>query len=146
MPFTYDYPMIHLTVDIIIFDISISPKKILLIQRDRPPFEGEWAFPGGFVDIEERLEESAARELQEECGLKNIILKQFYSFSAIDRDPRHRTITVVYYGFVDKENNNVEAGDDARDAKWFSLDDLPNLAFDHQEILEKLLDFLIPST
>lgn len=134
--------MIFLTVDIIVFDINTVEKKVLLIQRDKAPFEGHWAFPGGFVDIDETFEVAAARELHEETGLKNVSLKQFYSFSAIDRDPRHRTVSVVYYGFVDKGNNNVKAGDDARDAVWFSLDDLPDLAFDHNEILQKMIKTL----
>ncbi|MCD4680982.1 MAG: NUDIX hydrolase [Bacteroidales bacterium] len=142
MPYTYKYPMISLTVDIIVFDISTVEKTVLLIQRDKAPFEGHWAFPGGFVDIDETLEVAAARELHEETGLKNVSLKQFYSFSAIDRDPRHRTVSVVHFGFVDKGNNNVNAGDDARNAKWFSLDNLPDLAFDHNEILQKMIKAL----
>lgn len=142
MSYTYDYPMIFLTVDILVFDINPVEKKLLLIQRDKTPFYEQWAFPGGFVDIDETLEEAAARELQEETGLENIVLKQFYSFSAIDRDPRHRAVTVVYYGFVDNGNNEVRAGDDARNAKWFSLNDLPSLAFDHNEILEKIIKIL----
>jgi 8-oxo-dGTP diphosphatase len=112
------------------------------IQRDRQPFEGEWAFPGGFVDINETLKEAAARELMEETGLKDVKLEQFRSFSALDRDPRHRTVTVVYYGFVNDENNNVKAGSDARNAKWFFFDELPQLAFDHHDILNNLSKFL----
>ncbi len=142
MPYTYDYPMIYLTVDMIIFDFSSNDKKVLLIQRDRSPFEGEWAFPGGFVDIDETLEEAAARELAEETDLKEVSLKQFYAFSSLDRDPRGRTVSVVFYGYVDKDTNKIKAGSDARNAKWFSMDDLPNLAFDHQEILERMIKLI----
>jgi len=134
--------MICLTVDIIVFDNQFDKNKILLIQRDQPPFEGQWAFPGGFVDIDETLDEAASRELEEETGLKNITLKQFYSFSDIGRDPRHRTVTVVYYAYVDGKNNKINAGSDASNAKWFSTDDLPKLAFDHNDILQRLLDTL----
>jgi len=139
MPYTYKYPMIYLTVDMIIFDISTADKKVLLIQRDRSPFEGEWAFPGGFVDIGETLEEAAGRELEEETSLKGIVLKQFKAFSTLDRDPRGRTVSVIFFGYVDDNNNEAQAGDDARNAQWFNLNELPILAFDHQEILQNLL-------
>jgi 8-oxo-dGTP diphosphatase len=131
--------MIYLTVDIIVFEFSSDYRKVLLIQRDRPPFEGVWALPGGFVDINETLEHAAHRELEEETRLKNISLKQFHAFSEINRDPRHRTVSVVFYGFVDEKNNKVIAGSDARSAQWFLLDNLPSLAFDHGKILQKLI-------
>lgn len=146
MPYTYDYPMISLTVDTVIFDLTTSEHKVLLIERGRPPFEGEWAFPGGFVDIDETLEAAATRELKEETSLENIKLEQFYAFSALDRDPRHRTVSVVFYGFIEENPNKVKAGDDACNAKWFLLDDLPVLAFDHNEILHKLTNNLEPET
>ena len=139
MAYTYKYPMIYLTVDIIVFDFSAQEKKVLLIQRDKPPFEGHWAFPGGFVDINETVEAAAARELAEETGLKYISLKQFHVFSSINRDPRCRTVSVVFYGFIDKSNNKVKAGDDARNARWFSISNLPKLAFDHSIILENII-------
>lgn len=138
MSYTYKYPMIYLTVDIIVYDFTSANQNVLLIQRDRPPFEGGWALPGGFVDINETLEQAAMRELEEETGLKNLSLEQFRAFSEIDRDPRHRTVSVVFYGFADETNNNAMAGSDARAAQWFSLDRLPELAFDHAEILQKL--------
>ncbi|MCF8298961.1 MAG: NUDIX hydrolase [Saprospiraceae bacterium] len=136
MPYTYDYPRLMLTVDAMIFLKDESNIKLLLIQRDRPPFEGKWALPGGFVDMEETLEQSVARELKEETSLENIDLFQFHSFSKLGRDPRGRTVSVVFYGFTTAENSNIKAGDDARLAKWFDINDIPDLAFDHNEIIE----------
>jgi|AntAceMinimDraft_16_1070373.scaffolds.fasta_scaffold14762_5 8-oxo-dGTP diphosphatase len=140
MTYTYKYPRAALTVDMIIFFKEAGSRlKVLLIQRDRPPFEGQWAFPGGFVNINETLKQSAKRELKEETCLENIKLKQFYTFDAINRDPRHRTISVVYYGFAKSDNIKVKADDDARDAKWFYVKDIPDLAFDHNDILKMAL-------
>lgn len=134
--------MIFLTVDMIVFDFRCSDRKVLLIQRDRPPFESQWAFPGGFVDINETLEHAAARELEEETALNNISLQQFRAYSELERDPRHRTVSVVFYGFIDKTNNKIKAGDDARNAKWFSINNIPQLAFDHNIILYDIITFL----
>lgn len=134
--------MIYLTVDMIIFDFTEENRKVLLIQRDRTPFEGGWAFPGGFVDINETLEHAASRELEEEAGLKGIELKQFHAYSAIDRDPRHRTVSVVFYGFVEKKSKRIKAGDDARNAEWFSINNIPKLAFDHNIILDDIIALL----
>jgi len=124
------------TVDIILF----SPQhdgdvNVLLIQRDKPPFEGRWAFPGGFMDMDETLEEAAHRELQEETGLSNKRLVQMATFSEPGRDPRGRTVTTVYFGIVDNYEQQATGLDDARDAQWVPLSDLPPLAFDHEEII-----------
>jgi len=143
MSYVYEYPRPALTVDIIIFLKEKKDTKILLIQRGRYPFEGCWALPGGFADMNETLEEAAKRELQEETGLKNIELSQFYTFGDLNRDPRGRTVSVVYYGFVKAENSTVKGGDDARDAKWFSLKNLPLLAFDHNTIIMKALKKIV---
>jgi 8-oxo-dGTP diphosphatase len=137
MTFTYKYPRAALTVDAIVFR-KANIAEVLLIQRAQEPYKEMWAFPGGFVDMNETVEDAVARELFEETGLNNINLKQFYTFSAIDRDPRHRTISVAFIGMADSEAIAI-AGDDAKNAKWFSLDSLPELAFDHEEILEKIL-------
>ena len=142
MSVTYKYPRPALTVDAIVFR-KTSKTEVLLIQRGNEPFKNLWAFPGGFVDMDETVEQAAVRELFEETGIKGIELKQFYTFSAINRDPRHRTVSVVFVGFTEK-NIEPKAGDDAKNAKWFELDNLPELAFDHAEILEKFRDeFLI---
>ncbi|MFC2111562.1 NUDIX domain-containing protein [Bacteroidota bacterium] len=143
MKYTYDYPRLSLTVDALIFMKDIDGTKVLLIQRDKAPYEGKWALPGGFVDMEETLEESIKRELKEETNLESIELFQFHSFSKLRRDPRGRTVSVVFYGFTSKDNSNIIAGDDARDAKWFDINDFPELAFDHTEIIEKAIEEII---
>lgn len=136
MPFTYAYSRPALTVDTIVFRKIDGDLQVLLIQRRNPPFEGSWAIPGGFVDIDELLVDAAARELYEETGLKQLGLKQFFTFDAIDRDPRQRTISVVFVAFM-LDEQTPSAGDDASSADWFSMLDLPPLAFDHAIILQK---------
>lgn len=136
MSVTYKYPRPALTVDAIVFRKSLK-LEVLLIERGAEPFKNMWAFPGGFVDMDETVEKAAERELFEETGLTGIELKQFHTFSAINRDPRHRTVSVVFVGFTEL-NIEPKAGDDAKNAKWFDLNNLPNLAFDHAEILKKI--------
>ena len=138
MPFTYKYPRPALTVDAIVFK-KTHVVQVLLIQRANEPFKEMWAFPGGFVDMDETVEEAVVRELEEETALNGISLKQFQTVSAIDRDPRHRTVSVVFVGFANEKAKPI-AGDDAKNAQWFDLDNLPKLAFDHQEILEKIVE------
>jgi len=128
-----------LTVDAVVFRKNANNPEVLLIRRKHYPFEGKWALPGGFVDMDETLEEAVVRELEEETGLKNVDLKQLHAFSAIDRDPRGRTISVIFFGFVDIDNSTLIAGDDARDARWFYANELPYLAFDHNKIVEMAL-------
>ena len=131
--YSYQYPRPALTVDAIL----ISPERsVLLIERGREPFKGKWALPGGFVELDEELETACQRELEEETGLRVRELKQFRAFGAVKRDPRHRTISVLFYAFTDEELV-AKAGDDAANAKWFSLEQLPELAFDHQQILDE---------
>jgi len=113
----------------------------LLIQRGRPPYKGGWALPGGFMDMDETLEEAIARELKEETSLSEMKLQQLMAFSAPDRDPRGRTISVVFWGIM-KNARKIKAGDDAQNAKWFDLKDLPALAFDHKEIIETAISEL----
>ena len=142
MSYTYEYPRPALTTDTVVFYNTGEKLKVLLIQRKKPPFQGYWAFPGGFLEMDETLEECAARELNEETGLKDVPLKQFYAFGEVDRDPRGRTVSVVYYGFTDTNRHKVEPDDDAQEAQWFPISYLPKLAFDHHKILKKLLDYL----
>ena len=97
----------------------------------------KWALPGGFVEIDEDLDEGAKRELEEETGLTNIDLIQFKTYGKPGRDPRGRTISVVYYGFLTDENLKIMAGDDAAEASWFDFGKLPSLAFDHEQIIEE---------
>jgi 8-oxo-dGTP diphosphatase len=140
--YTYDYPRPALSADIAVFRQAGRSFEVLLIQRKYPPYQGMWALPGGFMEIDETLEETAARELEEETGLKNVELKQLKAFSQVDRDPRTRVVTVVFYGMVSMENSLATGGDDAERAEWFSVESLPQLGFDHVQIIGLMLDRL----
>jgi 8-oxo-dGTP diphosphatase len=142
MTFTYRYPRPALTVDIVVFALDENDLQVMLIQRDQGPFEGDWALPGGFVNVDETLDAAAARELEEETGLRDIFLEQLYTFGDVDRDPRERVVTVAYYALVNLAGHNVRAASDARNAAWFSVNELPDLAFDHRKILNVALDRL----
>ncbi|MBZ5676901.1 MAG: NUDIX hydrolase [Acidobacteriia bacterium] len=142
MPYTYEYPRAALTVDCVVFGLDEQELKVMLIQRGLPPFEGKWALPGGFVRLEETLDEAARRELQEETGLTKIFLEQLYTFSEVDRDPRERVVSVAYYALVNLSDHKVHAATDARDAAWFGVHDVPSLAFDHAGILQMALERL----
>lgn len=136
MKYTYDYPRPAVTTDVLLITRSL-PHRILLIQRANEPFVGKWAMPGGFVDMDEDLAPAALRELEEETGIKNVRIEQFKTYGKVDRDPRHRTISVVYYAWVDTALN-CSGRDDAADARWFKLDQLSDLAFDHNQIIEDI--------
>jgi len=142
MAYTYEYPRPALTVDCVVFGLDAEDLKVLLIQRDLPPFEGRWALPGGFVRMEEDLEGAARRELVEETGLKDVFLEQLYTFGGVGRDPRGRVVSVAYYALVNLEERPVKGGTDARTAAWFAVTDVPKLAFDHEEILAAALERL----
>lgn len=133
--YTYKYPRAAITTDAIVFVREKETIFVLLIQRGHEPFINQWALPGGFINMDETLEVACMRELQEETGLKVDHMTQFKTYDAINRDPRHRTISVVHYAEL-KQKQKVKGSDDAAQAKWFSLDNLPELAFDHQLILE----------
>jgi 8-oxo-dGTP diphosphatase len=126
------------TVDTVIFlpDYNKGIPSVLLIKRENDPFKNSYALPGGFPEMDELLHDAAARELDEETGLKNIELKQLSIFDGINRDPRGRNVSVVFYGFTNHNNSILKAGDDASEAGWFQINELPPLAFDHQEIIE----------
>ncbi|WP_372936057.1 NUDIX domain-containing protein [Mariniphaga sediminis] len=134
--YTYKYPRPALTVDALVYVKETNLVWVLLIQRGQEPFKEKWALPGGFVDMDELLETACKRELLEETGLKVDRMKQFKTFDAVDRDPRHRTISVVFSVEL-SEKEKVTGGDDAARAAWFSLNDLPEMAFDHQKILSE---------
>lgn len=132
--YTYNYPRAALTVDAIVFYRTENTPRILLIERGREPFKNKWALPGGFIEMDETLENACIRELEEETGLLVEKMNQFRAYDAVDRDPRHRTISVVFS--VELENEKpVKGSDDASNADWFSMDELPELAFDHAQIL-----------
>lgn len=132
--YCYDHPRPALTVDIVLFHRAGNRVDVLLIKRAREPFKGQWAFPGGFVDKNESLEDAAARELLEETGLSRIHLEQIGAFGDPGRDPRGHTVSVVFAGVLD-QRIPAEAADDASDAAWHSARRPPKLAFDHQKIL-----------
>lgn len=134
--YNYEYARAALTADIIVFLKEQQSTRILLIKRANTPYKNMWALPGGFMDMNESIETTATRELYEETSLKNIELTQLYTFSEIKRDPRHRTVSVVFYGFTNKNNSKAISGDDAAEVRWFNIDDLPELAFDHTKIIE----------
>lgn len=144
MPYTYEYPRPSLTVDCVVFglDVEEADLKVMLIQRAIPPFEGQWALPGGFARLEETLEATARRELKEETGLANVYLEQLYTEGSLKRDPRERVVTVAYYALVNLSGHTIKATTDARNAAWFSVRDLPKLAFDHAKIVEAALQRL----
>ncbi len=136
MAHTYEFARPALTVDIVVFGLDAEELKVMLIQRDLSPFEGHWALPGGFVRVEETLDDAARRELIEETGVKDLYLEQLYTFGAVERDPRERVVTVAYYALVNLAEHAVQASTDARNAAWFPVCDLPDLVFDHQTILD----------
>jgi 8-oxo-dGTP diphosphatase len=139
MPYTYEYPRAALTVDCVVFGLDEDALQVMLIQRALPPFENEWALPGGFVRVDETVDEAARRELEEETGLRNIYLEQLYTFGEIERDPRERVISVAYYALVNLGEHNVTAATDAAEAAWFGVHDVPSLAFDHLNIVRMAL-------
>lgn len=131
--YTYPFPRPALTADVVIFGFDGNRLKVLLIQRNLEPYAGSWALPGGFLHEDETLEECALRELYEETHFRPDFLQQFHTFSTIDRDPRGRVVTVAFLGLMPVAD--VRGGTDADDAQWFDLDKLPQLAFDHKDIL-----------
>lgn len=140
LKFCYRYPHPAVAVDCVIFGYDGNDIKVLLIQRGNYPYKTSWAFPGGFMNMNETAEQAALRELKEETGLKDVIVRQLYTYTDIDRDPRERVISIAHYALA--RISEVKAGDDAKEAKWFSLSEIPNLAFDHDVILNKALTTL----
>ncbi|MEW6356407.1 MAG: NUDIX hydrolase [Planctomycetota bacterium] len=138
--YTYDYPRPCVTVDIVILRPEGDDLKVLLVRRKSDPYKGMWAIPGGFVEMDESLEDAARRELEEETGVTDVEVKQLYTFGAPRRDPRTRVITVAYLAVIDSNRPNIRAGDDAAEAAWRSMDNLPELAFDHADILAIALE------
>ena len=131
--YCYKYPHPAVTTDCVIFGFDGERLQVLLVERGIEPFKGRWAFPGGFLKMDETAEEGALRELKEETGPEGAYMEQFHTFSAPERDPRERVITIAYYALV--KIQEVKGGDDAASARWFPLDEIPSLAFDHDYIL-----------
>ena len=140
--YTYHWPRPMVTVDIALLkpDEQSPNPCILLIKRANPPYKGFWALPGGFIEMEEELEQAAKRELKEETSLSGVSLQQLHTFGTCGRDPRGRQITIVYWGIFETSSNHPVAGDDAAEAKWHNSTQLPEkLAFDHLEIIQMAL-------
>lgn len=143
MAYTYEYPHPAVTTDSVVFGFNGTGLSVLLIKRGIEPFIDQWAFPGGFIRMDESVEDGALRELHEETGIEDIHIEQLQAFSAPDRDPRERVITIAFTAFVRQQDYGyIKGGDDAKEAKWFNLDELPTLAFDHKQILEVALERL----
>lgn len=140
--YSYKYPHPAVTTDCVIFGFDGKRLHILLIERGLEPYKGHWALPGGFLKMDETVEEGAARELYEETHVKDVYLEQFHVFSTVDRDPRERVITVAFYALVRQTDYRILAGDDAARASWFEVDELPPLAFDHEEIIARVREHL----
>ena len=129
-------------VDTVVFGYSAGQLFVLLIERGLAPYLGAWALPGGFVRADESLEDAATRELSEETGVEALYLEQLYTYGSPKRDPRYRVVTVAYFALVRVDAYQIEAGTDAKNAHWFSVSDLPQLAFDHIEIIAQALQRL----
>jgi 8-oxo-dGTP diphosphatase len=139
-PTQYERPSV--TVDVVIFSLVENDLQVLLVKRKYPPFAGVWAIPGGFVQPDESLEAAASRELEEETAVTEVYIEQLYTFGDPGRDPRTRVITVAYFALVPHDAIKHHPGDDAAETAWFSLADLPALAFDHEEIVSYALQRL----
>lgn len=133
--YIYDWPRPMVTVDAVVFAFFAGHAKLLLIKRAKEPFKGKWALPGGFVDIDEELQDAIERELAEETSLVDVPLQQMHTFGKCGRDPRGRQITIAFMGIATKAKQRIKAGDDAAKAQWFDIEKLPKeLAFDHNEV------------
>ena len=142
MAYHYEHPRPGLAVDCVVFGFDEGDLKLLLIQRARPPFQGHWALPGGFVRIDESVDEAARRELREETGLGGVFLEQLYTFGAVDRHPGDRVVAVAHYALVKLAGQRTRPATDARAATWFPASKVPPLAFDHAQILQVAVDRL----
>ena len=140
--YSYEYPHPAVTVDVSVFTWQGNQLKLLLIQRANDPHKGKWALPGGFIDIDEDLEAAARRELKEETGLDVDNIEQLHTFGNPDRDPRERVITIVYTSVVSNQFQ-VNAASDAAKAEWFNIEALPELAFDHSQIIKLACEKII---
>ena len=141
--FTYQYPRPLVTVDVVVFTSQTTRQDVLLIQRGQEPFQGAWALPGGFVEMDESLEEAAIRELEEETGLEVVYLEQLQTYGDPGRDPRGRVISVAYCTLLPSRSiQHIQGGGDASQARWYPVDELPDLVFDHNQIITDALNWV----
>ena len=134
--YIYDWPRPMVTVDAVVFTFRGDKTEVLLINRKNEPFKGRWSLPGGFIEMDEELEDAVARELAEETGLTGVQLEQMHTFGECGRDPRGRMITTAFFGIATKGQDKIKAGDDAAKAQWFDIEKLPkDMAFDHNEVI-----------
>jgi len=140
--YVYEWPRPMVTADAAVFAFFDGRTHLLLIQRKIDPYKGRWALPGGFVEIDEDLPDAVARELAEETGLKNVPLEQLRAFGRPGRDPRGRTITIAYFGIMERNWDQIRADDDAERAQWFDIESLPPMAFDHDDIVRCAIERL----
>lgn len=142
MPYTYEFPRPSVSTDCLVFAVDGKELQVLLIKRGHDPFAGQWALPGGFLEMDEDLETCARRELMEETGIKTRRLEQLHTFGDVDRDPRGRVISIGFLALVNKSSHRPVASDDAADAAWFQVRRLPQLAFDHKDFIRRGLERL----
>ena len=144
MSYTYEYPRPAVAVDCVVFglDLDEDDLKILLIQRLKDPFAHGWALPGGFMQMDETADAAARRELEEETGVTDVYLEQLYTFTDVDRDPRGRVVSIAYYALAKLSDHRIRAATDAENVAWFSIRELPRLAFDHKTIIETAIERL----
>ena len=135
MVYQYAYPRPAVTVDAVIFSTAEPTPRVLLIQRKHDPYAGNWALPGGFIEMDEPLGTAVRRELKEETGLEGVTLSQLGAYGDVERDPRGRTISIVYWGRIASPPTDLVADSDAAALSWFAVDSLPPLAFDHTQII-----------
>ena len=134
--YVYEWPRAMVTVDALVFRRAAGRTEVLLINRKHEPYKGKWAVPGGFIEMDEELEDAVARELQEETGLTGVELEQMRAFGTCGRDPRGRLISIAFTGVANEGCDKIQAGDDAAKAQWFDVENLPeDMAFDHDEMI-----------
>ena len=141
--FTYKHPHPSVAADVVVLSPDGGEMSVLLIQRKNEPFKGCWAFPGGFMEIDESAEAAARRELKEETGIQVGQIMQVGAYTKVDRDPRGRVVSIAYVAYLDKRIE-PQAGDDAAKAQWFPINALPDLAFDHSTILKDVQELISP--
>ena len=137
-----EWKNMHIAADIVVFTVSRGILQVLLIKRKNPPFKGQFALPGGFVEIDESLEEAAVRELEEETGVKDIFIKKLTAYGDVNRDSRGRVVSIAFMALIDSEKFNLESKGDAMEAQWINANQIKSLAFDHMQILSDALSEL----